>query len=59
MAVPGMRHGHMDALWPEKRNPTVFRSEKNSVRVIGWVGGSRFGFAEAADRDAEVPRRRS
>ena len=39
MAVPGSRHGHMDALWGGKRNPTVFSSDTNGCRLSGgWAG---------------------
>ncbi|PFG56961.1 hypothetical protein ATK36_0501 [Amycolatopsis sulphurea] len=30
MAVPGMRHGHMDALCTDERNPTVFSGDKGN-----------------------------
>lgn len=58
MAVPGMRHGHMDALCTEKRNPTVFTRQKNLCVSPDRVGGGPFGLGQAGDPDDEAPHSR-
>lgn len=49
MAVPGLRHGHMDALLTEKINPTVFTRQKNVCASPDRVGRSQSGLDSAGD----------